>query len=332
MQSKTIATEYTLKDQLQEAIESVSPKDIANYNAIAWSAVRRYPLTLLLIERDSIIDYENLLVTAFSLDAQRDLELSGMIMKCGDIGKVRTDDDDYISLSLIKEHFKLTTLELAKIVNIVRSYSMVDIELPPLVNSILREYTAQTTENTIAENEGQFLEFKAGLFNNGTTWGNKLNKKFGSVDEEENSMPFKIAKAVAAQANYKRSNIGIVYIGVSEKEDGGREITGLDSDFELLGANSKKPNFDSFEQILVSKLKAYLGVDIIQTIKISELVIDGKSICRIEIIPSNKFFILKRQYDKQELFFVREGSSSQFYPVSRAIEYVTTNAGTSANP
>jgi hypothetical protein len=151
---------------------------------------------------------------------------------------------------------------------------------------------AITLEELIAEGEDDELEFKSSL-----RWDmveQVLNKKLEEV----------VVKTATAFAN---SQGGTLLIGV--KDDG--EVLGLEPDYLSLGGVDR----DKFELHLRNLLNAALGAAFITSkVKIAFPEVGDMEICRVDVKPSNKPFILKVK-DKngvmQDKFYVRSGNSSQ---------------------
>lgn len=151
---------------------------------------------------------------------------------------------------------------------------------------------AITLEELIAEGEDDELEFKSSL-----RWDiveQVLNRKLEDV----------VVKTIAAFAN---SQGGTLLIGV--KDDG--EILGLEPDYLSLGGVDR----DKFELHLRNLLNAAFGSAFIASkVKICFPAVKNFEICKVDVQPSNKPFILKVK-DKNgavlEKFYIRSGNSSQ---------------------
>lgn len=162
---------------------------------------------------------------------------------------------------------------------------------------------AITLEELIAEGEDDELEFKSSL-----RWDmveQVLNRKLEDV----------AVKTVTAFAN---SQGGTLLIGV--KDDG--EILGLEPDYLSLGGVDR----DKFELHLRNLLNTNLGATFVtRKVKVGFPEVGKIEICKVDVQPSNKPFILKVK-DKngalQDKFYVRSGNSSQEIPMSEMPAYL----------
>lgn len=144
----------------------------------------------------------------------------------------------------------------------------------------------------LKEDESRFLEFKSSL-----RWDIHLEK----VNTELEKV---ILKTIAAFGN---TDGGILLIGV----DDDKNIIGLDSDFKSL----KKQDADYFEIHLRNLLHQNMGVKYVSKYIRSQFeVVDGKTVCKIKVLRTNKPLYLKFKNKNglaEEKFFVRSGNSSQ---------------------
>lgn len=126
-----------------------------------------------------------------------------------------------------------------------------------------------------------------------------------------------IMKTIAGLSN---SDGGTLLIGV--QDDG--EILGLDKDFALLGGNS-----DKFELHVRNLLNTHLGKVVALQIDISFPAVQGKEICRVDVLKSDKPIYLEMHDDEknkiEEKFYVRSGNSTQELTMSEANEYIKKN-------
>src|SRR6266567_3751564 len=153
------------------------------------------------------------------------------------------------------------------------------------------------TTELIAKGETERVEFKIAA-----CWNAVLNKK-------DDSMRDNIVQEVAAFLNSKEG--GIVLIGV---EDNGK-IVGLSDDYKA--ANPQKQNRDGFQLFLLDTLKNNLADNWSQFYKISFGAIQGKDMCRIDILPATD-----PVYTKSGDFYIREGNRKRKLTPKETVEYL----------
>lgn len=161
----------------------------------------------------------------------------------------------------------------------------------------ISSFRRQPIAALIAQGEGQYLEFKASF-----SWDyhrRRINKALNKA----------ALKNVAAFMN---TTGGILLMGVGD--DG--EILGLEQEMQTLG----KPNIDGFENTFNMAFNKLIGVEHSEYIDLDFDQIDGKTVCRVTILPAAAPVYLT-QGDKEE-FFIRTGNSSQPLPLGKAVTYI----------
>ena len=149
----------------------------------------------------------------------------------------------------------------------------------------------------ISAGEGQYVEFKASF-----SWDYRQQR----INKDLNKA---VLKNVAAFMN---STGGVILIGVGDEG----EIVGLETEFQSM----KKPNPDGFENIFNMAFNKMIGVQFSDHVSVDFEVIQGKTVCRILILPASQPVYLT--YNNQEEFYIRTGNSSQPLTVSQAISYI----------
>ena len=111
---------------------------------------------------------------------------------------------------------------------------------------------------------------------------------------------------------FLNSEGGELLIGVSD--DG--EILGIGKDLESL----KKQNTDGFENVFGMAFNKMIGVEKRRFVSVTFPEIQGETICRLTVSPSNEPAYL--QYKGDERFYIRAGNASQPLTVSKATAYI----------
>jgi hypothetical protein len=156
-------------------------------------------------------------------------------------------------------------------------------ELQPMSDELLK--------SLISKGETEYVEFKSSL-----RWDYREEKPNKVLEEV-------ILKSIAAFANAKG---GTLFIGVNDE----LEVIGLEPDFNTL----KKKDIDYFELHLRKLINNQYGIRFSNTyLLIQFAVLSGKSVCVIQIAPSNYPLYLKiknKQGQVMEKFYVRSGNAS----------------------
>lgn len=162
-----------------------------------------------------------------------------------------------------------------------------------------------TIDEMIDEGENGEIEFKSSM-----RWSYQR-------EEADKKLEMVIMKTIAGLSN---SDGGTLLIGV--QDDG--EILGLDNDFKLLGGNS-----DKFELHIRNLLNTHLGKVSASQIDVSFPMVQGKEICRVDVLKSDKPIYLEIHDEEknktEEKFFVRSGNSTQELTMSETNEYIKKN-------
>jgi hypothetical protein len=160
-----------------------------------------------------------------------------------------------------------------------------------------RRLSIASVDGLLQEGENEDVEFKASL-----RWDHKERK----VNKE---IEYAIAKTIAGFMNSKG---GTLLIGVSDE----KTPVGLEMDYSTL----KKKNSDGFILHLTQILNNYVGKEYSAFLSANIVRFEGKDICRIEVLPSNKPVYVVR--DGQEEFFLRALASTQPMQIKEAHEYI----------
>ena len=161
------------------------------------------------------------------------------------------------------------------------------------VTNYLRSVQQTSTQDLIAEGEGEFVEFKSTL-----RWNLKAEKK-------DKNITHAITKTIAAFLN---TDGGILLVGVAD--DG--EVLGLDADrFE---------NDDKMLLFLTDSIKSQLGTLHLDYINFHIETIAGKAVLRIDVqAGSNPCYLSKEKLDH---FYIRTGPSTTDLRLSKLFEYL----------
>lgn len=172
-------------------------------------------------------------------------------------------------------------------------------------NLNIEQATAETinsTKSIIAAGESTNVEFKSTL---------RVNLHTNQPDEK---MEMGCIKTMAAFMNTKS---GVLIIGVSDK----KEVLGLDVDFKSFG--NKHDLMDEFQKHLDNLIENYIGNLVYSLINITFPELDGKIICRIDIVFSKRSPVyVKNKIKKSEDFYIRRAASSIALNPSEMVGYI----------
>ena len=177
-------------------------------------------------------------------------------------------------------------------------------KLNEYMNALVQE-PMPATERPIAElielGEGPSLEFKSTL-------------QWDVVQNQQNkALRHSVLKTLAAFLN---SAGGTLILGV---EDSGA-IYGLERDLSLVGGTR-----DKFQQLLSSLIADYLGAAVSPLIRVRFEVVEGKTICVIDVDKAAEPVFLKGERGKE--FYVRMGSTTRALDPEQTVAYISTNWG-----
>jgi len=177
-------------------------------------------------------------------------------------------------------------------------------KLNEYMNALVQE-PMPATERPIAElielGEGPSLEFKSTL-------------QWDVVQNQQNkALRYSVLKTLAAFLN---SAGGTLILGV---EDSGA-IYGLERDLSLVGGTR-----DKFQQLLSSLIADYLGAAVSPLIRVRFEVVEGKTICVIDVDKAAEPVFLKGERGKE--FYVRMGSTTRALDPEQTVAYISTNWG-----
>jgi len=146
----------------------------------------------------------------------------------------------------------------------------------------------------ISHGESDNLEFKSTL-----RWDIRQNKKNPAIEHAS-------LKTMAAFIN----------------SDGGDLLIGVEDDGNILGVELDGfPNDDKFLLHIWSLIKSSMGQDISPYIKTTLEKFDGKTVCRVQCLPSPEPIFL-RQKGFDESFYIRIGPSTGSLEISEALKYI----------
>lgn len=146
----------------------------------------------------------------------------------------------------------------------------------------------------ISRGESDNLEFKSTF-----RWDIRQNKKNPAIEHAS-------LKTMAAFMN----------------SDGGDLLIGVEDDGNILGIEMDGfPNDDKFLLNLWSMIKSSMGQDISPYLKTTLEKFDGKTVCRVQCLPSPKPIFL-RQKGFDESFYIRIGPSTGSLEISEALKYI----------
>ncbi len=161
------------------------------------------------------------------------------------------------------------------------------------VTSYLRSVQQTSTQELIAQGEGEFVEFKSTL-----RWNLKAEKK-------DKNITHAITKTIAAFLN---SDGGILLVGVGD--DG--QVLGLDADrFE---------NDDKMLLFLTDTIKTQLGTLHLDNINFHTETIADKNVLRIDVQAGSAPCYLTK--DKLDHFYIRTGPSTTDLRLSKLFDYL----------
>ena len=105
---------------------------------------------------------------------------------------------------------------------------------------------------------------------------------------------------------------GTLLIGV---DDNG-EIIGIDNDISTL----KKQNIDGFQQLIVSLISEYLGVEYSQYVSITFECVKNKNVCIVNVTKAPNPVFVKDKNTK--LFYIRSGNTTKLLNSEEAYNYI----------
>ena len=174
-----------------------------------------------------------------------------------------------------------------------------------LYESQSRDYVQMSVSEIISFGESQTLEFKERAR---WSYGTDLKDKSEQL----------IVKSLAGFTNCEG---GTLLIGVSDSG----EVLGIEQDYETF---TKRKNRDGFQLFLTELIKNKLGANIATLCQISFHDIDGKDICRVDVVPSSKpIFTSMQKGQRPTDFWVRMGNRTEQLFGESVIEYTTNHWG-----
>ncbi|MEK6792880.1 MAG: ATP-binding protein [Nanoarchaeota archaeon] len=162
------------------------------------------------------------------------------------------------------------------------------------------ESSSDKIKSIIQKGEGPKLEFKSSL---------RTNLYTNAIDK---NIEYSVLKTLVA---YLNTDGGMLVVGVSDKGD----ILGLEKD--------AFPSSDKLKLHFNNMIKEHIGAQFMNFINYELFEIDGKSVLKIECLPSTKRVFLKE--NGQEEFYMRNGPSTMRLSGSALIDYITQKFNTS---
>ena len=161
------------------------------------------------------------------------------------------------------------------------------------VTNYLRSVQQTSTQDLIAQGEGEFIEFKSTL-----RWNLKAEKK-------DKNITYAVTKTIAAFLN---SEGGILLVGVADNG----EVLGLDADrFE---------NEDKMLLFLTNSIQSQLGTLHLDHINFHTETIADKEVLRIDVQAGSAPCYLSKE--KLDHFYIRTGPSTTDLRLSQLFEYL----------
>ena len=161
------------------------------------------------------------------------------------------------------------------------------------VTNYLRSVQQTSTQDLIAQGEGEFIEFKSTL-----RWNLKAEKK-------DKNITYAVTKTIAAFLN---SDGGILLVGVADNG----EVLGLDADrFE---------NEDKMLLFLTNSIQSQLGTLHLDHINFHTETIVDKEVLRIDVQAGSAPCYLSKE--KLDHFYIRTGPSTTDLRLSQLFDYL----------
>lgn len=170
--------------------------------------------------------------------------------------------------------------------------------------------TEVTTAELIAQGESRMLEFKSSA-----RWDIKQSKLNKDLEKP-------VVKTVAAFLNSAEG--GTLLIGV----DNDGVALGLDNDYQTFSAERR--NLDGYELWLMGLLLKTYGKDFAPYIKIIFPIVDGLTICRVDVAPGPQpVYVTEAAVD---IFYVRTGNATNSLTTREAVSYSRNRWGGTGLP
>ena len=126
----------------------------------------------------------------------------------------------------------------------------------------VRKVQTMTLADLLAAGEGDFVEFK----------------EYGCLDALRGQKSDHVLdKVVRAVASFLNTEGGVLLIGVSDAH----VVVGVEREYSV--ANSKRPDWDGYSQMIIDAIANNLGRDCASLVKLVEEVEQGHTICRIVV-------------------------------------------------
>jgi uncharacterized repeat protein (TIGR03833 family) len=188
------------------------------------------------------------------------------------------------------------------------------------------EKNAEAIKKLLKQGENYHAEFKAEAFWSITFHPEKIkqSKSFEVREYGQRASKIIIAKSIAALLN---SDGGNVVIGINEqKEKNTFEIIGIEEDMKKL----REKGIDHYKRVIIDEIirpffpsRLYNHLD--QYVRIAFAVIDGKTVCWLNIRASDFRIFLK--INNKEIFMIRVDSENRTLEGEKLVEYCIRHWG-----
>jgi CBS domain-containing protein len=301
---ETLVVVLKVKDIMTTDVITINPNENIEYAARVMS---RFGISSLIAQSDErnlgILTERDVLIRVIASSRNPQKATVGEVMTNNLISTYPNTTIKKASKIMLKNRIKkLAVLDPEDNKKVIGIISMTDIaNHQPL---IMQEYSRlkakdrmpKKVKTLIGMDEGQHLEFKAGL---------RYNSRRNCLDSD---LEFNCLKTICAFLNAEG---GDLLIGVADD----KRVVGIESEYVFF-----KMNRDKFQDHLINQISHKLGDTCHKNIKFSFHVLYNKEICRIHIRPSLVPVFL--QHNGKQAFYVRTGNGSRAFQISDATRYM----------
>ena len=247
---------------------------------------------------------------SYEIDKNNIIRRHGNFLGASQVAQTQTLTNVELAQSRLGEALNYGTLELTPLDSPKKRYiknipnpghyaEVIKLLIRPRQMDVKHELQKSISQ-MIGEGEGQYVEFKSSF-----SWDYRRQ----SVNRDLNKA---VMKNIVA---YMNTTGGVVLMGVDDEG----EILGLEKEFQTL----HKSNVDGFENTFNMTFNKMVGVEYSNYTKVEFAEIDGKTVCRVVVLPAPEPVFLKHK--NTEEFYIRAGNSSQPLTISRAVKYIQTH-------
>lgn len=293
---------FTFVFDLPADYESYSVSRVVSFNIMATAAAS--VLQLAVIGGAFFIWYVN----TYRINRERVTHLQATFFGSSELTRTQAIANINVTQSGLGRRFNYGTLELvtvdgptAHLKNIPNPHHYAaEIKALILPRQIdVSEQLAKPIPALIRDGESQYLEFKASF----------------SWDYRKNSINRDLNKAVMKNvAGFMNTSGGVILVGVADNG----EILGLEQEFQ----SQRKPDVDGFENGFNVTFSNMIGAEYRHYLKVDFEVIDGKTVCRLVVLPAPEPVYLTLKSGEE--FYIRTGNSSQPLTISQAVKFIQT--------